>query len=258
MSRFWGVAAIEYRMSVRRWGRWVAMLLAGIPYSINLIDRSEMRAEELIYQQHNLLAVAGTVAWSLNFMMPVVGGIIMADRLARDSQLNVAELFHSTLLSNVEYVLGKYAGVVASVLTPVLVALGVVVVTLVAQGVSPLLALPAGMAFLAVNVPAYAFVGAFALACTAVLPVRIFQVLYTGYWFWGNYLNPNFIPTLSGTWLTPNGVIATTTIFQSEVLSRSGFYTLVDGWLSVVALTLSAGIALAALVRYLAWQQDRA
>ena len=63
------------------------------------------------------------------------------------------------------------------------------------------------VAFAAVVVPGLAFVGAFSIACPAVMPVPLYQFLFVGYWFWGNALAPDAgIPTLSETVLTPIGL----------------------------------------------------
>jgi len=40
MSAFLGVARYEYRMSIRRWGMWIAFAIAALPYIIPaLIDQ---------------------------------------------------------------------------------------------------------------------------------------------------------------------------------------------------------------------------
>ncbi|HOG46667.1 MAG TPA: hypothetical protein PLB78_08475, partial [Anaerolineae bacterium] len=107
--------------------------------------------------------------------------------------------------------------------------------------------------------PAYLFVGAFSLACPAVLPVRVYQVLYTGYWFWGNFLNPKFVPTLAGTLLTPSGEFAAAGFFSASMVSGMvSSHTSLEAVLSIAVLLACAAAALFALERYLAWQARRA
>jgi hypothetical protein len=64
------------------------------------------------------------------------------------------------------------------------------------------------MAFLAIVIPSAAFVTAFSLVLSLFMPLRVYQILFVGYWFWGNYLNANVIPTLNGTLLTTSGLHA--------------------------------------------------
>ncbi len=115
------------------------------------------------------------------------------------------------------------------------------------------------LAFLAITLPAYLFVGAFSLACPSVLPVRVYQILFVGYWFWGNFLNPEFIPTLAGTLLTPSGEFAAGGFFSASMVSGMvSSHTPLEAVLSIAALLACAGAALIALERYLAWQATRA
>jgi hypothetical protein len=37
------------------------------------------------------------------------------------------------------------------------------------------------------------------------MPLRVYQVLFTGYWFWGNLLSPKAFPTISDTVLNAVG-----------------------------------------------------
>jgi len=62
--------------------------------------------------------------------------------------------------------------------------------------------------FLVMGGTAFAFVVAFSIACPLFMPVRVYQVLFVGYWFWGNYLSPEVFPTISGTLVVPSGKYA--------------------------------------------------
>jgi hypothetical protein len=85
-------------------------------------------------------------------------------------------------------------------------AIGVAMAVLGRSDAAILLALPA--AFLAITVPAFAFVVAFSLACPMVMPLPVYQILFVGYWFWANFIPPALFPTLNGTLLTPSGIFA--------------------------------------------------
>lgn len=264
MSAFLGVVRYEYRMAVRRWGMWVAFAIAAVPYILPAAtDPIEPGAGGAV-PAAAAWALAGSLVLNLNLLMPIIGGIVMADRLPRDWQLGTRELLAATPLGRRAYVLGKYVGVVAAAVTPVLVTIGLLAAILSARGLAAGVS-PAGLAvmagglvagFLAITLPAYLFIGAFSLACPAVLPVRVYQVLYVGYWFWGNFLNPKFIPTLAGTLLTPSGEYAAAGFFSaSKVSGMVSPHTAAEGLLSIAVLLACAAAALLALERYLAWRE---
>ncbi|MHB1134419.1 MAG: ABC transporter permease [Chloroflexota bacterium] len=254
MRQVLAVARYEYAMGVRRWGMWVAFALAGLPYIINA--PSESRG--LVAPGTDPRPIVATMAIMLNVLMPLVGGIVLADRLARDQRLGVRELLWATPLSRAGYVLGKYAGGLLMVLTPVFVVWQLTLLLIVASGATAEILVTGLLAFLLVMAPAYAFVGAFSLACTAVLPVRVYQVLFTGYWFWGNFLSPEFLPTLAGTILTPSGIYAANGFFGSGIIAGQAEHSTPEAVLNLAILAACAGAALFALERYLAWQASRA
>ncbi len=267
MSAFFGVVRYEYRMAVRRWGMWIAFAIAAVPYVLPAVsDPIELGATGAALTA-SVWAFAGSMVLQLNLLMPIIGGIVMADRLPRDLSLGTRELLSATPLGRRRYVLGKYVGVVGATVTPVLATLGLLAAILsgraLAAGAAPadLATMMGGFlaGFLAITLPAYLFIGAFSLACPAVLPVRVYQVLYVGYWFWGNFLNPKFIPTLAGTLLTPSGEFAAGGFFSANKVSGMvSLHTPAEGLLSIVALLACAAAALVALERYLAWQEGRA
>ncbi len=267
MSAFWAVARYEYRMAVRRWGVWLAMAIAAVPYLLPALAGPIESGAGGSVPAGSIWAFAGSTVLQLNLLMPIIGGIAMADRLPRDWRLGTRELLAATPLGRRSYVLGKYVGVVAAAVTPVLAVVALLAAILSARGLAAGVS-PAGLAvmnggllagFLAIIVPAYLFIGAFSLACPAVLPVRVYQVLYVGYWFWGNFLNPRFIPTLAGSPLTPSGEYAAAGFFSaSKVSGMVTTHSAAEGLLSIAVLLGSAAVALLALERYLAWQARRA
>lgn len=264
MSAFFAVVRYEYRMAVRRWGMWVAFAIAAVPYLLPaLTDPIDLGPTGSV-AAGTMWAFAGSTVLQLNLLMPIIGGIVMADRLPRDWRLGTRELLAATPLGRRAYVLGKYAGAVAAAVTPILATIGLLAAILsvrgLAAGVSPtgLAVMNGGFlaGFLAITVPAYLFIGAFSLACPAVLPVRVYQVLYVGYWFWGNFLNPKVIPTLAGSLLTPSGEYAAAGFFAaSKVSGMVSPHTPAEGALSIAVLLACAAAALIALERYLAWQE---
>jgi hypothetical protein len=195
--------------------------------------------------------------------MPLVGGIIAADRLYRDYRLGVRELQSSAPLGNWTYLIAKYIGVVAGIMTPVvlfIVAAGVI--SVVGYG-APVEFVPMLLAAMfALSLPAFAFVTIFSLACPLVIPVRVYQVLFTGYWFWGNFLSPKVIPNLSETLLTPGGMWAFQGFFGGfagviHLSPSTQLHTAPDAVLNLVVLTACIVVAFVALQRFMAWQARR-
>ena len=123
--------------------------------------------------------------------------------------------------------------------------------------------LPASvLAFLGINLPACAFITAFSLVCPLVIPVRVYQVLFTGYWFWGNLLSPKVIPTLNGTYLTPNGMFMCTVSLAASLRGGGPEHTAIspqiEAVINLAVLGVMIALALFAADRYLALRARRA
>jgi ABC-2 type transport system permease protein len=91
------------------------------------------------------------------------------------------------------------------------------------------------------------------------MPIRVYQVLFTGYWFWGNYLPPEVFPTLNGTLLTPAGVYALHGFFGGKVGAGKGIvYGSGAAVANLIVLAAAIFIALAAANRIMARQEREA
>jgi ABC-2 type transport system permease protein len=206
-----------------------------------------------------LRQTAGLLAFSLNLFLPLIAGIALADRMQRDVRPGVDELLASTALTRRDYILGKYVGGLLSMLTPVFVLMILMGSLTVLSGAPLALFGRLLLGFLAINVPAFAFVAIFSMGFPLVMPVRVYQVLFTGYWFWGNFLNPKVFPTLSHTLLAPGGRFALEAFFGTHFGEPPGYVgpTQLEAVLNLVVL---AGCILAGkllLDRYLAWRASR-
>jgi hypothetical protein len=123
--------------------------------------------------------------------------------------------------------------------------------------------LPIALAsFSAIVIPGVMFIGAFSIACTAILWVPLYQILFVGYWFWGNLLPNVGIPTLSTTILTPVGGNMCTGFFNPQ--GREGVCspgiqgaTALLGAESILLLLGTAILVIVVLIGYLKWQQAR-
>jgi ABC-2 type transport system permease protein len=261
VSQFIGVIRHEFTMSVRRPGFWIAYLLLGLFFSVAeffpaINGSSDMIRPEQVWPE------AGHIVFMCNIIMPLLAGILSADRMQRDFHTGVSELQRSTPLSVSVYVLAKYLGVLASVLVPMFAWVAVIGLLMVADGLAPVSFLwPLLLAFLSIAVPAHAFVVVFSLACPLVMPLRVYQVMFTGYWFWGNLLSPKAFPTISDSLLNAVGQYPLQAFFgmysDSTHKVTSG-YSPLEAVLNLIVLTVCIIAALFALDRYLHQQARRA
>lgn len=262
MSEFFGVIRYEFNMFLRRPGMWIAYLCLYVFYAVLLFMPDPM-GEIISFPADETWQVAGQQLFYYNMFMVLLAGIISADRMQRDFRLGVCELQQSTPLRRPVYILAKYFGVLAGSLVPMLILVVGTAVFSILMGAPPQYLGAMLVAFLAMGVPAHAFVVAFSLACPLVMPVRVYQVLFTGYWFWGNYLNPGAFPTISDTVLVPSGKYVLEGFFGGFPSSRNlewlgPLYTPAGATLNLVVLALCILAVLCVLDRYLKWQARRA
>jgi hypothetical protein len=249
-------------MSIKRKGMWIAYGIVYAFFGMSISPSGSSDGVPLPQIQY-LWSYAGQMMFMFNMFMPIVGGIMAADRMQRDFRLGVRELQNSTPLRIPAYILAKYVGVLASVLTPMLLWVLAMGFLSVGFGRAPVSFIGIMLvAFLGMGVPAYAFVVAFSLACPLIMPLRVYQVLFTGYWFWGNYLNPDFFPTLAGTLLTPNGRYVMDGFLggfpPQSVGGMKSLYTSTEAVLNLLVLGACIVGVLSALDLYLRWQARRA
>ncbi len=260
MKDFIGVFRCEYTMSIRRLSLWLAFGLLLLIYLIPAFGPPDLAGA--IPAENEILPFVATNAFMLNIFMPVVGGILAADRLVRDQKLGMDELLWSTSLKRGTYLAGKYFATLLSIATPVLLGSLILSAQAVAVG-APLAVLPASvLAFLGINLPAYAFITAFSLVCPLVIPVRVYQVLFTGYWFWGNLLSSKVIPTLNGTYLTPNGLFVSYGFFGGLYQGSGPEHIIIspqiEAVINLAVLGVMIALAMFAADRYLALRARRA
>jgi ABC-2 type transport system permease protein len=261
VSQFFGITRHEFNMSIRRPGFWIAYTLLGLFYAVSVFIPSPDGSSDVI-RPEQIWSEAGHIVFMFNIFMPLLAGILAADRMQRDFRTGVRELQRSTPLSTPAYILAKYLGVVGSVLAPDFILVLIVGLTLVVKGLAPSSFLwPLLLAFLSIAVPAHAFVVAFSLACPLVMPLRVYQVLFTGYWFWGNLLSPQAFPTISDTLLNAVGqypLQAYFDMYTDSTQAVSEAFTPPEAVLNLIVLATCIAIALFALNSYLRRQARRA
>jgi ABC-type transport system involved in multi-copper enzyme maturation permease subunit len=260
VSQFFGVIRHEFNMSIRRPGYWIAYILLCLFFAITLFAPSG-EAPGATMPPDQVWREAGHTVFMFNIFLPLLAGILSADRMQRDIRTGVRELQRSTPLSIPVYILAKYVGVLASVLVPMfLLVMGSGMLN-VAKGLAPAGFLwPLLLAFLSIAVPAHAFVVAFSLACPMVMPLRVYQVLFTGYWFWGNLLTPRAFPTISDTVLNAVGQYPLQAYFGmifDTTYKVTAPYSPPQAVLNLIVLMACIAVALFALDRYLRRQERR-
>lgn len=208
MKLFFGVCRYEYWMSIKRIDMIVTTLLL-----IGLFAFSVLSDDESIDWEDWSWETAANIVFSQALFFPVIAGIFAADRAKRDQQIGVMELLRVTELRRGTYILGKYVGVALSMLSlSLVISLGLALCTLPYGSGFGFVLKCLGTTFV-LHGPSIFFVTAFSLVCPLIMPVRVYQILFTGYWFWGNFLNPEAFPSISHTLLNASGRIALEGVF---------------------------------------------
>lgn len=258
MARFFGVFRHEFLMSIHRPSLWIAYGLLFSFYTLAVFWQSDT-AEKIVISTDQIWRFAGRMGFTFNLFLPVLVGILSADRMQLDFRQGVRELQLSTPLNQITYILGKYFGVLISVSLPVLIWVWFMTGLYILNGNAPLgLFYSMTLAFFSMMLPAFAFVIAFSLSLPLIMPLRVYQILFTGYWFWGNYIDQEMFPTLNGTLLTPGGMLVFQGYFGGFSANTPLEYTATDATLNLMVLGLSVIAVWVSTNYYLHWQLRRA
>jgi hypothetical protein len=250
MLATFGVLRYEYLMQMRRWGLWISSLvLSGLIYFFIL-----QKLPTLPW----LLAI--DLAAPLNILMPLAAGILVADRFPRDFRLGVSEVLNASLPSSRPLVLGKYLGSLLAVLTPSILLMLVLLVYLVLRLHMGTLVWMTPLVALGTVVPAWLFFVAWSLVFPLALPLRLYQVLFAGFWLWAVAVPPTRLPTINETILEVQGDYVDHAFFNDTGDMYARFHPpATPGW-ALVNLGLVVGLALAALLLaplVLRWREGR-
>src|SRR5579859_5862278 len=179
-------------------------------------------------------------------------GIFLADRFPRDKSCRVDELFESTVGTLNTRLMGKFLGCLLGTLLPAFLSycfsMGVL-----AFFERTLLVLPLSLVtYITIVVPRVCFITAFTLASTSLIWVPLYQLLFIGYWFWGNMLGPRTgLPTLSTTILTPRGSFIAAGLFDVPPVNGTPAATPLMGIASLLLLLLISLLVMLLFYRYL-------
>jgi ABC-2 type transport system permease protein len=226
LAQVWAASRYEFRMQIRKWSLWLSAAVLAVLIAVTQGGPRGPRYLPAEATPEQVMA-----AWTLLFslMMPIAFGMVLADRLVRDYRLGVASLLASLPPGRGTLLAGKYAGGVAATAVPGLLAVLLAATGEFADRGDPALFPAALEAFALIMLPGLAFVAAYAMVCPMVLTAPLFRVLFVCYWFWGNMLAPSFLPTLSGSLLTPIGDYP-----ASWLVGERALFAGMEGWLSVL------------------------
>lgn len=215
----------EFLMQIRKRSLWISTAALGLLMVVAQGDRGPRHLPA------DASARTVMASWAILFgiLLPIGFGMVLADRLTRDRRLGVGGLLDSLPIGPGAIVVRKYLGGVAATALSGLTALLLVAVAEFASRRDPLLFVWAPAVFALVMLPGLAFVAAFALVVPVAVTAPLFRVLFVGYWFWGNMLSPQFMPSFTGTLLTPIGDYP-----ASWVSGERALYAGADGWLAVL------------------------
>ena len=200
MNSFLVTARYEFTMQWRKRSVWIVTGVLAL--LLVLIGVGQL---SYVFDTDNTKAAMARAAMLLQLLLPVGYGCLLADRLIRDGQIRVAEVLDATPAGATARLAGKFAGSCAATAFPILV---MYLVVGGAYGIAEGDWAAAGWAFAIFTVntlPGLLFVGAAALVFPLVMPAPLFRVLFVGYWFWGNAVNPIAMPTTAQSLLAPEG-----------------------------------------------------
>lgn len=264
MSGTWGVTRYEFRMQLRRPALWVvlAVACAFITYRTVSFGGDKAAAPAQLLDWATILRGAAHRSLLENFLLPLAFGILLADRLPRDRRLRTGELLDATPLAIGSRLWGKLLGAGGATALPIFGYASVMTAYFAVTSGTPAVLAAGALTFLAMTIPALAFVGAYAIACSEVLWTPLFIVLFTGYWFWGNLVQPSVAPTLSCTLLSPVGGNVSAGLFGGTALYAGACArpiadpTALDALLSLLVLGGAALLAMLAGQVVAAWRRS--
>jgi len=254
LQTFGGVLRYEFRMQIRRWSLWLTFL--GFAVATFLLTQTSATWRHISAKPSILVAFADVASLTMQFC-PLAVGLLLADRLPRDSRVRVSETLEALPGSLGARLWGKYLGNALATCVPMLIIYGFGIAYLFAlRGRDALTAPLALLVFLAVALPGILFVAAFSVACPSLLWTPLYQFLFIGYWLWGNLLALPTIPTFNGTLLTPVGDMMVSGFFGED--SGSVHHaTALQGVESMALLLALGAVVVFAADRYLRWRQAR-
>jgi ABC-type transport system involved in multi-copper enzyme maturation permease subunit len=243
-----GVVRYEFLMQIHRRALWLVVLATAALVDFRI--RVDPTRQPL---SASLLTTAAAMSGLVGLFLPLTYGVLMSDRVPRERGLRTLEMLRSLPTGAGVRMWGKFLGAGLATAIPLFVSyLAVAAFWTVVLGASPAVVGAEALVFLGVTLPGLLFVAGWTLLSTEMLPAPIFSVLFVGYWFWGNFMPPQKMPTLSCTLLTPAGGWAARGLFGAPGgwagNCDGGFHQLsaAQGWLGIAVLLAGAVAAVVA------------
>ncbi|GCE11344.1 hypothetical protein [Tengunoibacter tsumagoiensis] len=265
ISVLFGATRYEFWMQIRRRSMWVTLIIMSLFMTgIIALVFSKMGGIAKVlssFSSANVEQIVVDWACIVNVLLPIGVGCLLTDRFIRERRQHTDEILTTLPAALSARLAGKYLGSTLATIIPVILfyCLGLV---LLGGYLHTWLVIPWGIAaFATITLPGLCFVASFSIACPAAIWAPLYQFLFTGYWFWGNLLNPHRgIPSISGTILTPIGGYAARGIFNPTygLIDYATDPTLAKGIESILLLLGLAVVAQIALWGLLKWRQAHA
>lgn len=256
MPEMLAVFRYEYVMQVRRPGLWLSLtILVGL-FLLFGIKSAPQVATQVANDPWKL---GSALLADMNLLAPVAAGILVADRFPRDRLTGMSELIGSSLPSRLALVFGKYLGSLLAVLTPPLLVLLLALTAIALQIHQASFLLVTPLALLICLLPAWMFAVVWSLAFPLVMQLRLYQVLYAGFWMWSVAVPRSRLPTINQTLLSVNGDYARMAFFYHDTGQRYLLPPATTGWAItnvclILALTIGGLVAMEIVLR----RQERA
>lgn len=243
-----GAVRYEFLMQIRRRGLWLVMGAAtAVIATFFAINPGGPPAGTGPWSDAASL-LSGTMA----YFLPLAFGVMMSDRVPRERRLHTTEVLESLPTRPAVRLWGKLLGAGAATAVPLAVGYLLLIALWMALFRGPAAVLAAALVVLAaVTLPGLAFVAGWTLLTTELLSAAVFSVLFVGYWFWGNFMPPQKMPTISCSIVQPAGDWAAKGLFDTRrglAGDCNGFHTLTtaQGWLGIGVLLAGALVAVLA------------
>lgn len=247
MRETFAVFRNEYLMQIRRVGLWVSLILTVGVFFVLLLRATQVSQAIPPDYLNQPWKLATLLIEEFNTFTPIAAGILVADRFTRDRVLGMNELLNSALPSKMPLVLGKYAGSVLAILTPPFVLLLGMLAYLAATYHQPANFLTAPVVLLAVAAPSWLFVVAWSLIFPLVMPLRLYQVLFAGFWMWASVVPPDRLPTINWSLFGVQGQYAHYAFFINDPVQSHYLHPPATIGLAIVNMSLIVGLSIVAL-----------
>jgi ABC-type transport system involved in multi-copper enzyme maturation permease subunit len=203
MTAFAATARYELRMQLRKPAIWIA---TGLPFGLYalfaVLGSDSTGLQRYRYETSPKVWMVDALGW-FTPVLPMVFGIVLADRLVRDRKLGVAELLDATPANRSARLVGKYLGACAATAVPVALVYLIVAVAFMVWREQPA-ALWWGLAtFTVVVVPLLLLAGSLSFLGPQLMPTPLFRVLVASLFFWAAVTEvESEFPSFAGTLLS--------------------------------------------------------